>query len=406
MLSKSARGRKKILTSSTATHSSLALSCALTASRCHQPTTTTTFATSTESFLMPTEHATESRTEFEHTLSKCSQGRQLFKEALLFSGPAASTALSASHRPTTLTTTSTESFLMPTEFAVGDGERKEEEEEEEEEAKGHDIVVDLNMPPSLFVQPELLPKSYWTQTRMIKRRGHLEQHWVVIYAFLDLSFVDRLKMRSYCRLFHEVEKILTLNKHGHEMLKPLPLYASFPCRNFSSLPDLMNELNARFAALPDIVWELCAAPETLSAGMKVRVKTSAVHGAFGQGAFGQGAFGQGGFGGAPASFKDATIQKVNDDETFDVVFDDDDVTKKNVPLNEMQIQNVSVDMLRFLFSFRKTAERVVFCCFYSHCSLLLRLSSLVFLLYLFHIIHRRQAYWQDRKQKQKLSNLS
>jgi hypothetical protein len=302
---------------------------------------------------MPTEHATESRTEFEHTLSKCSQGRQLLKEALLFSGPADSTALSASHRPTTLTTTSTESFLMPTEFAVGDGERKEEEEEE---GKGQDILVDLNTPPSLFVQPELLPKSYWTQTRMIKRRGHLEQHWVVIYAFLDLSFVDRLQMRSYCRLFHEVEKILTLNKHGHEMLKPLPLYASFPCRNFTSLPDLMNELNARFAALPDIVWELCAAPETLSAGMKVRVKTSAaVHqGAFGQGAFGlvafgQGVFGQGALGGAPASFKDATIQKVNDDESFDVLFDDDDEPKKNVPLNEMQIQNVSVDILRISF---------------------------------------------------------
>jgi hypothetical protein len=221
---------------------------------------------------------------------------------------------------------------MPTEFAVGDGERKEEEEEE---GKGHDIVVDLNTPPSLFVQPELLPKSYWTQMRMIKRRGHLEQHWVVIYAFLDLSFVDRVQMRSYCRLFHEVEMILTLNKHGHEMLKPLPLYASFPCRNFSSLPDLMNELNARFAALPNIVWEECAAPETLSAGMKVRVKTSAVHNGFWCSVLG----------GPPASFRDATIQKVNDDETFDVVFDSDDETKKNVPLNEMQIQNVSVDML-------------------------------------------------------------
>ena len=119
-------------------------------------------------------------------------------------------------------------------------------------------------------------------------------------------------------------------KHGHEMLKPLPLYASFPCRNFSSLPDLMNELNARFAALPDIVWEECAAPETLSVGMKVRVKTSAaVHNGVGQGAFGLDAFGQGALGGPPTSFKDATIQKVNDDETFDVVFDDDDETKKS-----------------------------------------------------------------------------
>jgi hypothetical protein len=42
---------------------------------------------------------------------------------------------------------------------------------------------------------------------MIKRRGNLEQHWVVIYAFLDLSFADRLKMKTYCHLFHKVEKL-------------------------------------------------------------------------------------------------------------------------------------------------------------------------------------------------------
>ena len=189
-------------------------------------------------------------------LSKYSRG---LRHALCFStattaariSPATSTALRAIRRPTiSILKTSTESFLSSTEF---NSERKEKEEEE---GKGHDIVIDLNALPSLFVQPELLPRAYWTQKGMIKRRGHLEQHWVVIYAFLDLSFADRLKMRCMCRLFHEVEKILTLNKHGHEMLKPLPLYASFPCRNFSSLPGLMNELNARFAALPDIVWEL------------------------------------------------------------------------------------------------------------------------------------------------------
>jgi hypothetical protein len=59
------------------------------------------------------------------------------------------------------------------------------------------------------------------------------------------------------------------------------------------------------------------------------VKTSAVHNGVGQGAFDQLAFGQGASGGSPTSFKDATIQKVNDDETFDVVFDDDDETKKS-----------------------------------------------------------------------------
>ena len=64
------------------------------------------------------------------------------------------------------------------------------------------------------------------------------------------------------------------------------------------------------------------------------MKTSAVHNGVGQGGFS--------FGCWPALYKDATIKEVNDDETFDVLFDDDDETKKMVPLNEIQIQNVSV----------------------------------------------------------------
>ena len=40
--------------------------------------------------------------------------------------------------------------------------------------------------------------------------------------------------------------------------------------------------------------------------------------------------------------EDATIQTVNVNETYDIVFDDGDIgTRKNVPLNEIQIQNVS-----------------------------------------------------------------
>jgi len=83
---------------------------------------------------------------------------------------------------------------------------------------------------------------------------------------------------------------------------------------------LMNKLNEMYAALPDIVWEVPTSLllETLVVGMKVRVKY------------------------VDDEFEDATIQKVNEDETFDIVFDeDDDETRKNVPLNEIQIQNVS-----------------------------------------------------------------
>ena len=81
----------------------------------------------------------------------------------------------------------------------------------------------------------------------------------------------------------------------------------------------MNKLNAMYAALPGIVWEVPTSLETLVVGMnKVRVKYGA------------------------DECEDATIQKVNVDETFDIVFDDGHFgTRKNVPLNEIRIQNVS-----------------------------------------------------------------
>ena len=83
----------------------------------------------------------------------------------------------------------------------------------------------------------------------------------------------------------------------------------------------MNKLNEMYAALPGIVWEVPSAlhVETLVVGMnKVRVKYGA------------------------DECEDATIQKANEDETFDIVFDDGYFgTRKNVPLNETRIQNVS-----------------------------------------------------------------
>ena len=81
----------------------------------------------------------------------------------------------------------------------------------------------------------------------------------------------------------------------------------------------MNKLNEMYAALPGIVWEVPTSLETLVVGMnKVRVKYGA------------------------DECDDATIQKVNENETYDIVFDDGNFgTRKNVPLNEIRIQNVS-----------------------------------------------------------------
>ena len=85
----------------------------------------------------------------------------------------------------------------------------------------------------------------------------------------------------------------------------------------------MNTLNEMYAALPGIVWEVPTALEALVVGMKVRAKFVGWRGG--------------------TSFKDATIQKVNEDDTFDTVVGNVYISqpRKNVPLNEIQIPNVS-----------------------------------------------------------------
>jgi hypothetical protein len=277
------------------------------------------------------------------------------------------------HPTTTLTTTSTE-------YNQSNGERKEEQ------ADDHVLVVDSSITLlSCFVD---------------SARGDLREHWVVIYAFLGLSFVDRIQMRPFCKLFNNVEILLSLDGHGHKLLKPMPLRVEFPNSKYPSLPDLMNKLNEEYAALFDlIIWEQCTAPELLSVGMKVRAKS--VGSGVGQG--------HGGGASQPASFKDATIQKVNDDETFDVVFVERRRTRKNVPLNELQIPNVSVvDLICFfilfhillLLSISLTKSLSSLLSFY----LLYVLSFffLSFLCFLFlHIINRRKASWQKRKRTKK-----
>jgi hypothetical protein len=164
---------------------------------------------------------------------------------------------------------------------------------------------------NMYLSTHLIVPYFINAQGEIKRPEHLIAWWSRIFSFLFLCVpddnIERIELRSLCRLFRDA-------------LKPLPLWTSFPHPNFPTLNGLMNKLNEMYAALPDIVWEVPTSLllETLVVGMKVRVKYGDV------------------------SFKDATIQKVNENETFDIVFDDVSCgTKKDVPLNEIQIQNVS-----------------------------------------------------------------
>ena len=164
---------------------------------------------------------------------------------------------------------------------------------------------------NMYLSTHLIVPYFINAQGEIKRPEHLIAWWSRIFSFLFLCVpddnIERIELRFLCRLFRDA-------------LKPLPLWICFPHPNYPTLNDLMNKLNEMYAALPGIVWEVPTSLllETLVVGMKVRVKYGDV------------------------SFKDATIQKVNENETFDIVFDDvSKKKKKDVPLNEIQIQNVS-----------------------------------------------------------------
>ncbi len=158
----------------------------------------------------------------------------------------------------------------------------------------------------MYLSTHLIVPYFITAGGEIKRPEHLIAWWSRIFSFLCVpDDKDRIELRFLCRLFRD-------------SLKPLPLWTSFPHPKYPTLNGLMNKLNEMYAALPGIVWEVPTSLETLVVGMKVRVKYGA------------------------GECEDATIQKVNVNETFDIVFDDGNFgTRKNEPLNEIRIQNVS-----------------------------------------------------------------
>jgi hypothetical protein len=162
---------------------------------------------------------------------------------------------------------------------------------------------------NMYLSTHLIVPYFINAQGEIKRPEHLIAWWSRIFSFVCVpDDKDRIELRSLCRLFRDA-------------LKPLSLWTSFPHPNYPTLDDLMNKLNEMYAALPS-GWVKCTAPGTLVVRTEVRVKFVNLWGT--------------------TWIKDATIQKVNENGTFDIVFDDGSCgTKKNVPLNALQIQNVS-----------------------------------------------------------------
>ena len=168
----------------------------------------------------------------------------------------------------------------------------------------------LTTTSDMYLSTHLIVPYFITVGGEIKRPEHLIAWWSRNFSFVCVpDDKDRIELRSLCRLFRDA-------------LKPPPRWTTFPHPNYPMLHSLMDRLNETYAALPAVVWEVSTSPGTLALGMEVRAKIVNWRGG--------------------TSFQDATIQKVNEDDTFDIVFDDGaSGTKKNVPLNEIRIQNVS-----------------------------------------------------------------
>ena len=101
--------------------------------------------------------------------------------------------------------------------------------------------------PSLLVQPELISLEYKKQRGISRNRGHLEQHWIRIYSYLQPSFPQRIGMRCLCRLFDAVERLTTENysRHSTLMLMPIPsgVWTTFPHTSHDTLGDLVEWVN-------------------------------------------------------------------------------------------------------------------------------------------------------------------
>ena len=176
-----------------------------------------------------------------------------------------------------------------------------------------ETTTTLTTTSDMYLSTHLIVPYFITAGGEIKRPEHLIAWWSRIFSFLCVpDDKDRIPLRSLCRLFRDA-------------LKPPHLWTTFPHPNYPTLNSLMDRLNEMYAALPGIVWEVPSAlhVEALVVGTKVRAKFVDWRG--------------------DTSFKDATIQKVNEDDTFDIVFGNvcSIQSRKNVPLNEIQSPNVS-----------------------------------------------------------------
>jgi hypothetical protein len=107
----------------------------------------------------------------------------------------------------------------------------------------HIVTVTSITSSMILLQPELIPNEYKTVHGITKGSRVVDAIWLNIYSYLQPSYFARIRMKCLCRLFNDVEKMITFNPNCSP-LEPIPLYTSFPHPDYASLRGLTTCLNA------------------------------------------------------------------------------------------------------------------------------------------------------------------
>ena len=91
----------------------------------------------------------------------------------------------------------------------------------------HIVILTSITSSMILLQPELIPKEY-KKIQGITRRsftGGTKNLWLRVYSYLQPNYFTRIRLKCLCRLFNDVEKMITFNPNCSP-LKPIPLYTS------------------------------------------------------------------------------------------------------------------------------------------------------------------------------------
>ena len=111
----------------------------------------------------------------------------------------------------------------------------------------------------ILLQPELISDEYKELHGITKRTftGGTKNLWLQIYSYLQPSHCTRIELKCLCRLFNDVEKMITFNPNCSP-LKPIPRggCTSFPHPKYATLASLIDSLNGsdtRWIILPSML---------------------------------------------------------------------------------------------------------------------------------------------------------